>query len=317
MPSLMVDTCSENEMVFFLFDLALFMNMESIFQRHLKKITGGQSVPRTVYWSSWVSNTRIESYIAAHRSVENIVNNNEKYDSNEQTVSPNSTTTATTNTTALKIKAKLSYLLAGIVLLVNVYREVKSNYIDYFCFHGPDASGFYLNPANNYISINPEYAAYCYPPDSTLEITLRHYLPFLNTSFPSLSVILVRLSGLLFAIAWSTIPTDVITTAWRQMWNSPSSRLRKIHYILFMLPIKVLAVVLIVRNTPALGDTMFSFVGRSSLIRAEYMMYWSLVFRAAIKLAFGLGFIWNLYVAHSNGHCCITNRLEEKEENEN
>lgn len=303
------------------------MNMESIFQRHLKDITGGQPVPRTVYLSSWVSNIRFENYIAAHRSDENTNNNSNNSNSNEdggdeQTVSP--TTATTTNTTTTTIKVKLGYLLATIVLLINVYLDVNMKYKDYFCRDGPDSNRFYWDPVNNYVTTNPKYSDYCFPEFSTFETAFFHYLPILSRGFPSLRLILTRLSCLLFALAWSTIPTDVVTTAWTQMWNSPSSRLRKIHYIIIMYPIKMAALVLIMLYTPKeredVAPTNFSPFALSA-VRAKYLLLWFIFFRAATKLVFGLGFIWHLYSVRLNAgvdrdcqdqkRAC---RMEEKEE---
>ncbi|KAG0280818.1 hypothetical protein BGZ97_009349 [Linnemannia gamsii] len=126
---------------------------------------------------------------------------------------------------------------------------------------------------------------------------------------------LAHLSALLFAVTWSTIPTDVITTAWTQMWNSPSSRLRKIHYFIIMYPIKLAALVLIMLYTPDeredVAPTNYS-PSPLSAFRAKYLSLWFIFFRAATKLAFGLGFIWHLYAASSTAG--VGRGYREKEE---
>lgn len=296
------------------FEMLIFTSMESIFQKHLRAVTGGVSVPRVVYFSSWVSNSRLEAYLAT-RQVDSNVNDNE--DDSEKGTAPVTTTTTTTTktttitTTAMILKAKLAYLLVAIVLFLNIYREISEKVRVTFCFHSPLAIETHLDTSLNMtvIDIKPQYQSYCHPPAFTFETTLWHHLPFLYSSHSSLRVILAHLSGLLFALAWSAIPTDIIITAWTQMWNSPSSYLRKIHYVLFMLPIKFLALVLIVRYTPK-GD----FSMGTSAVRAEYQMYWYFVFSTGTKLAFGLRLIWSLYVAHSNRNSRFTDCLEETKE---
>ncbi|KAF9151980.1 hypothetical protein BG015_005951 [Linnemannia schmuckeri] len=326
---LMADACAVENLPYIFFDLVIFTNMENVFRKHLKAITGGQSIPRIVYFSSWVSNTRLDSYIAAHRLEEN-VNDNE--DNSDEQVAPTTTTTITTTTTtitttitsttiAMTFKTKLGYLLASIVLLITVYDEVEINYTDYFCYHGPDSNGFYLDPINNYTTGNPKYADYCHPPTSSFEKAFFQYLPI--RGLPSLSVVLTRLSALLFAVAWSTIPTNVVVTAWTQMWNSPSSRLRKVHYMVFMYPIimypiKMAAIVLIMYYTPDqrenVAPTNYS-PSSLSAVRAKYLLLWFVFFRAATKLAFGMGLIWNLYTAHSNSASCRHHHYhQEKQE---
>ncbi|KAG0286668.1 hypothetical protein BGZ96_009260 [Linnemannia gamsii] len=300
------------------FDMLIFISMEGIFQNHLRVITGGVSVPQIVYYSSWVSNSRLDAYLATCQ-VEDSVNDNE--DESERDTAPAKTTTTivTTSktTTAMTLKTKLTYLLVTIVLLLNFYREISKKVRVNFCVHNPLAYETYFDTSlnMNVISIKPQYQSYCYPPESTFETAFFHYLPLLRRGFSSFRVILAHLSGLLVALAWSAIPTDVITTAWTQMWNSPSSYLRKIHYILFVLPINFLVSALIIRFTPGndFSLTLHSLL-ETSTVQAQYQMYWFLVFRTATKFAFGLGLIWNLYVAHSNRDGRTTDHLEEMKE---
>lgn len=295
--------------------------MEGVFQRHVMTVTGGQPIPRGVYFSSWVSNTKLESYIAAHRSVE-IVDDNED-DSDEMlpapTTSTTTTTTASRSTTTATTKAKLGYLLATIVLLITVYQEIKTKYRDYICHHNLDSFGPF-DSTTNYFILNSTYTAYCITGRSTFEWTLIDRLPFLDDYLPSsLRMFFTRLPALFFALAWSTIPTTVVVKAWTQMWNSPSSshRIRKVHYVVFMYPLKMAVLPLIMYYTAdRQEDVEGADYARSSLgrARAKYMLIWFVLFRAAAKLAFGLGLIWNLYVAHSKDATAVRIHHPHQEE---
>ncbi|KAF9279350.1 hypothetical protein BGZ88_012800 [Linnemannia elongata] len=104
--------------------------MEGVFQKHLKAIIGGRPIPHSVYYSSWISNTKLESYIAAHRSEENVDDDDDVND--EKQPSPNTSATTTTatsrSTTTATTKIKLGYLLATTVLLITVYQDFKTKY---------------------------------------------------------------------------------------------------------------------------------------------------------------------------------------------
>ena len=288
------------------FDLFIFIHMEGIFYTHLMAITGGQPIPRSVYYSSWVSNTKLESYIAAHRSEEN--DDNENGSDEKQPASTTSATTTTTtsrSTTTATIKAKLGYLPATTVLLITVYQEIETKYMDYICYYSSDSLDPYFVPTTDDLTPNPNYPAYCFSTLSTFETTLLQHFPSLdNYLYSFYRISFTRLSALCFALAWSTIPTTVVVTAWIQMWNSLSSshKIRKVHYVVFMYPLKMAALGLVMYYTLDRREYVESadYMGSSSDgVRAKYLLVWFVLFRAATKLAFGLGLIWNLYVVHS------------------
>ena len=118
----MVETWAVEYISCISFDMFIFANMEGVFQKHLKVIIGGRPIPRSVYYSSWISNTKLESYIAAHRSEKNVDDNEDISD--EKQPSPNMSATTTTATsksiTTATTKIKLGYLLATTVLLITV-----------------------------------------------------------------------------------------------------------------------------------------------------------------------------------------------------
>ncbi|KAF9545069.1 hypothetical protein EC957_011310 [Mortierella hygrophila] len=303
---LMADTWAIENSTYIVLDITIFTYMEAVFQHRLKAITGGQSIPRSVYFSSWVSNTRLESYIAAHRSEENADDSEES--SNEKQPTPNTTGTTTTttsrSTTTATIKAKLGYLLATTVLLITVYQDIKAQYREYICRHSWDFLDLSYASTADYVTQNPNYPAYCFPTLSTFEMTLFDYSPSLYYHLYSFFYMpFTRLSALCFALAWSTIPTAVVVAAWTQMWNSPSSyRIRKVHYMVFMCPLKMAVLLSILYyTTDRREDIEGADYSASSLddVRAKYLLVWFVLFRAVAKLAFGLGLIWNLYVAHS------------------
>lgn len=101
--------------------------------------------------------------------------------------------------------------------------EIWGRYQGYFCYYGPESNGFCLDPIQNAVIINPKYADYCYPSKKTpFVILIHHYIPFLG-AFPSFSFVITNLGALAFALAWSTIPTNVVIAAWAQMWNNSST----------------------------------------------------------------------------------------------
>ncbi|KAG9065529.1 hypothetical protein KI688_001817 [Linnemannia hyalina] len=292
--------------IYILSDITIFVYMEVVFQHYLKAIAGGQSIPRSIYFSSWVSNTTFESYITAHRSKENANDNEES--SNKRQPAPittaSTTTTTSRSTTTATIKTKLGYLLATTVLLVTVYQDIKTKYMDYICRDSWDFFDPSFVSTANYLTQNPNSPAYCFPTLSTFEMALFRCSPSFHyhlSSFFHMSF--TRLSALCFALAWSTIPTTVVVAAWRQMWNSPSShRFRKVHYIIFMYPLKAAVLFLILYyTTDQQEEAEGADYSASSWVdvEAKYLLVWFVLFRAVAKLAFGLGLIWNLYVAHS------------------
>ncbi|KAF9083479.1 hypothetical protein BGX23_011395 [Mortierella sp. AD031] len=134
----------------------------------------------------------------------------------------------------------------------------------------------------------------------------RHYsVCFLRTQFayttlyPSLPLpetILIRATALIAALAWSNLPTQTIIRAWTRMWNSNNNTgyLRKIHYVIYMLPLKALSYYIILWNTvPAWRKEYY----RSN--RNIYLLAWTYLFGHGIDLVFGLALLWNLYAVHT------------------
>ncbi|KAK3812621.1 MAG: hypothetical protein JOS17DRAFT_762172 [Linnemannia elongata] len=225
------------------------------------------------------------------------------------------TNRSTTNETAM---AKLGYALASIVLLFTVYQEIKTRYMNYICHHKLDSFFGSFDPAIKYPVLN--YTTTCYPTPSTFKTTLFQHLPFLqNYLTSSLSISFTRFSALCFAAAWSTIPTSVVVAAWTQMWNSPSSsyRIRKVHYVVFMIPLKFAVLPLIMYYTSDRQEEVegADYSGSNmDGVQTKYLLAWFVLFRAATELAFGLGLIWNLYVAHSKDATAVRVRHSHQEE---
>ncbi|KAF9333156.1 hypothetical protein BGZ91_011378 [Linnemannia elongata] len=316
---LMVETWAVEYISCISFDMFIFANMEGVFQKHLKATIDGWPIPRSIYFSSWISNTKLKSYIAAHRSEENVNDNEDISDKKQPSPTTSATTTTATSrsTTTATTKIKLGYLLATTVLLITVYQDFKTKYREYVCQGNLDTFSSF-DPTANYFISNPNY---CMPTLSTFEWIVFQHLPFLRCY--SLRKSFLRLSALYFALAWSTIPTAVVISAWQQMWHGPSSshRIKKVHYLVFMYPLKMAALLLVMYLTSdRQEDVRGAEYSGSSLdgVRAKYLLVWFVIFRAAAKLAFGLGLIWNLYVAHSKDATAgnIHHSLQEEKEKE-
>ncbi|KAG0052264.1 hypothetical protein BGZ89_003256 [Linnemannia elongata] len=294
--------------------------MEGVFQKHLKATIDRWPIPRSVYFSSWISNTKLESYIAAHRSEENVDDNEDISDEKQPSPTTSATTTTATSrsTTTATTKIKLGYLLATTVFLITVYQDFKTKYREYVCQGNLDTFSSF-DPTANYFISNPNY---CMATLSTFEWIVFQHLPS-SVATPSANLSSVS-PPLYFALAWSTIPTTVVISAWQQMWYGPSSshRIKKVHYLVFMYPLKMVALLLVMYLTSdRQEDVRGAEYSGSSLddVRAKYLLVWFVIFRATAKLAFGLGLIWNLYIAHSKdftaGHIHHSHQ-EEKEEKE-
>ncbi|KAF9908670.1 hypothetical protein EC991_009598 [Linnemannia zychae] len=109
---------------------------------------------------------------------------------------------------------------------------------------------------------------------------------------------------IVLTLVWSAIPSNVVARAWMRMWNSSSSpdrhhsrlpRMRKVYYILFMLPLKITLFLL-----PLLTTTPKQTPIDATSIQPALLITWSIIFTHLVKLAFGLTLIWNLYMVHSN-----------------
>ncbi|KAF9902980.1 hypothetical protein EC991_004314 [Linnemannia zychae] len=294
-------------------ELLVFFAMELFFSKYLQKTftVGLHRVPLGVYLSSWVSNARLVSFLSFHKAVEA---DNENANSNNQTdnnvhdqerplplLPTETTTTAVTSTpapTTTPSYLKYTYSIFASLLVINILLTFATRFRSYYCFD--------CSPANAYAPF-----LFPFPPGSEIPDDIRRHLVMNNDHMeycysddiiPGLG--LNYLSAIVVALAWSTIPTKVVARAWMRMWNSSSTsdrhnsrlpRLRKVYYVLFMLPLKITLFIL-----PLLTTTPKQTPIDATSIQPALLITWSIIFTHLAKLAFGLTLIWNLYMVHSN-----------------
>ncbi|KAG0286669.1 hypothetical protein BGZ96_009261 [Linnemannia gamsii] len=112
----------------------IFVGMEAIFKSHLATFMGGQPMPTLVYHSSWVSNHRLNSYLASYGAAVENQNRDDEDSDNQTAITETTTTSITTNpiTKSMPLKIELSYLFVTLALITNVSMEIWGRYQDYF-----------------------------------------------------------------------------------------------------------------------------------------------------------------------------------------
>ncbi|KAF9095636.1 hypothetical protein BGX29_008941 [Mortierella sp. GBA35] len=288
----MMSKREDAELYFYIiFDMVLVANMDAIYNQHLTSLVGGKIIPSSVYYSSFASNSRLDAYLADHRSVNATieVQGKDKYPNEKQTSiiinQEGLTTTATTQTTK---KATWVYLFVTAALVLNSYLKMSTAFWSLLCM--PSNHGRFLSEESvDYLHKTHFYS--CFLHSSYI------YTP-LHPSLPLPSTILIRATALLVALAWSTLPTQTIIRAWIRMWNSNNNAgyLRKIHYVIYMLPVKILACLFIEFGTTLEWQNEDETWSSN---RGAYYLAWSFLFRQGVDLVFGLALIWNLYSVHT------------------
>ncbi|KAG0372270.1 hypothetical protein BGX24_000476 [Mortierella sp. AD032] len=288
------------------FEVLVFFAMEVVFLNYLKDKAGGgeKRVPLGVYLSSWVSNSRLVSYLAFHKAVEadakdnndhdNSNDNSNDHNDNERPLPPLPTHPTHTPNPILK------YAYSSLILLfiLNTLLTFAARFRAYFCFDRspanayepylfiyPDGDNFYNQNERERLIMRNKYVDYCFSSWDGPEIAPNYLLP------------------VVMALVWSAVPTDVVVRAWMRMWNSSSTsrsclrlpRLRKLYYILFMLPLKISLFLITLFTT----FPKHNAIDKTSL-QPGLLFTWSIVFTHLAKLVFGLVLIWNLYMIHSN-----------------
>ncbi|KAG0213979.1 hypothetical protein BGX33_002582 [Mortierella sp. NVP41] len=270
-----------------LFDALIALNMDCIYRHHLTTLVGEKGLPESVYYSSFIFNSRLDAYLAEHVPLDTSEDQDEGTYPNEKlnmTVAnqelpdmTNSTRTKATNMTRV-------YLIVATAFALNTGLSMFGAYREYSCSYG----GHYTTREYllEFFDINNK-TSFCFP-------RRRYTYTDLHPSLPLPETIVIRTTALLVALAWSTLSTQTIIRAWARMWNSNNNTgyLRKIHYVIYMLPVKALSYYLIKYNT-------VPFAPDNGSNRNVYLLVWTYLFGHGIDLVFGLILLWNLYLVHT------------------